>query len=185
MRLKKTTERYIVGNGIPQITGSFINKLNWKNFDFTLDIQYVTKVDTWEAYCGAILDRAGVANGLKLMLTDGWREDRQNTMVQQIRHTVYAGQSSTADSYWVSDGSYIRGNLIQLGYTFDNKVLQKLKLQNLRLNLSISNAFLITAKGFRGYDPESSANTGKFGQNIYFYQYPRERTYTFGVNFSF
>lgn len=182
---KKTTERYIVGNGIPQITGSFINKLNWKNFDFTLDIQYVTKVDTWEAYCGAILDRAGVANGLKLMSTDGWREDRQNTMVQQIRHTVYAGQSSTADSYWVSDGSYIRGNLIQLGYTFDNKVLQKLKLQNLRLNLSISNAFLITAKGFRGYDPESSANTGKFGQNIYFYQYPRERTYTFGVNFSF
>ncbi|MDR0430961.1 MAG: TonB-dependent receptor [Tannerellaceae bacterium] len=182
---KKSAEREILGNGIPNVSGSIINKLNFKDFDFILDLQFVTGVQTWEAYCGAILDRAGVANGLKLMLTDGWTENRQNTMVQQIRHTTYAGQSSNADSYWVSDGSYLRANLIQLGYTVNNAILKKWNLQSLRINFSVSNAFLIHSKEFRGYDPESSARTGKFGQNIYFYQYPRERTYTLGASFSF
>lgn len=182
---KKTADREILGNGIPKVSGSFINKFNYKNFDLLVDIQFVAGVQTWEAYTGAILDRAGVANGLKLMLTDSWTEENQNTMVQQIRHTTYAGQSSNADSYWVTDGSYIRGNLLQLGYTFGGEQLKKWKLQNLRLNFSVSNAFLIHSKEFKGYDPESSARAGKWGQNIYFYQYPRERTYTLGANFSF
>jgi len=182
---KKTKERYILGNGIPKFSGSIINKFYYNNFDLTVDLQFVTGVDTWEAYCGAILDRAGVANGLRLMLTDGWTEQRQNTMVQQIRHTTYAGQSSNADSYWISDGSYLRGNLIQLGYTFDKSLLRKWNMENLRLSFSVSNAFLIHSKEFRGYDPESSAQSGKWGQNIYFYQYPRERTYTLGASFSF
>lgn len=182
---KKTKDRFILGNGIPKFSGSIINKFNYRNIDLTVDLQFVAGVDTWEAYCGAILDRAGVANGLNLMLTDGWTEQRQNTMVQQIRHTSYAGQSSNADDYWVSDGSYLRANLIQLGYTFDSSLLKRWKLQNLRLNFSVSNAFLIHSKEFRGYDPESSAQEGKWGQNIYFYQYPRERTYTLGASFSF
>ena len=182
---KKSITSEIVGNGMPKYSGSLINNFYYGPFDLTVDLQFVTGVDTWEAYTGAILDRAGVANGLKLMLTDGWREDRQNTMVQQIRHTTYAGQSSSSDSYWVNDGSYIRGNLLQLGYTFDKNLLSKKGIQNFRINLSVSNAFLIHSKDFKGYDPEGSSNSGKWGQNIYFYQYPRERTYTIGANITF
>ncbi|MDR1331341.1 MAG: TonB-dependent receptor [Tannerella sp.] len=182
---KKTLENYIMGSGIPKYTGSLINKLNYGNFDFILDLQFVTGVSVWESYLGAIVDRAGIANGLALMLTDGWREDRQNTMVQQIRHTTYAGQSSSDDSWWVADGSYIRGNLIQLGYSFDRKMLAKRGMQDLRINFSVSNAFLLHSKEFRGYDPEGSANANKWGQNIFFYQYPRERTYTLGLSVNF
>jgi TonB-linked SusC/RagA family outer membrane protein len=182
---KRTTEQEIAGNGMPVLTGSFINKFSYKNFDMTVDLQFVTGVDVWETYYGTILDRAGVANGLSAMLTEGWREDRQNTMVQQIRHTNYAGQSTSADSYWVSDGSYLRGNLIQIGYTLNKSLLKKWKIQNLRLYASVKNAFLIHSKDFRGYDPETSSDPGKWGQNVFFFQYPRERTYTFGLNFSF
>ncbi|MDR0537914.1 MAG: TonB-dependent receptor [Tannerellaceae bacterium] len=182
---KKTADRYILGNGIPKYSGSLINRLNYHQLDLTIDLQFVAGVKTWEAYCGAILDRAGVANGLRMMLTDGWREDRQNTMVQQIRHTTLAGQSSNADSYWISDGSYLRGNLLQLGYTFNSKQLGKRGITGLRLSISVSNAFLIHSGTFRGYDPESSTNTGKWGQNIYFYQYPGERDYALGASISF
>ncbi|MDR0749948.1 MAG: TonB-dependent receptor [Tannerellaceae bacterium] len=172
-------------SGIPKYTGSFINKFKYGNFDLTLDLQFVTGVETFQTFLGAALDRAGVANGLKLMLTDGWRPNRTNTMFQQIRHTSYAGQSSGDDSFWVADGSYLRGNLIQLGYTFDKSLLKKYGMNNLRLNFSISNAFLITSKDFYGYDPEASDSTGKFQQNTFFYQYPRERTFTLGANFDF
>jgi TonB-linked SusC/RagA family outer membrane protein len=182
---KRTTEREIIGNGMPDVTGSFINKFVYKNIDLVVDLQFVLGADAWEIYYGTVLDRAGIANGLNSMLKEGWTENNQNTLVQQIRHASYAGQSSVSDSYWISDGSYLRGNLIQLGYTLDKKLLKKWGLQNARLNFGIRNAFLIHSSEFRGYDPESSSSGGKWGQNIFFYQYPRERTYTLGLNFSF
>ena len=182
---KRSTEREILGKGLPNWTGSFINTFNYKNWDFTVDLQFVAGVDTWQLYMHSMEDRSGIANGFSTILYNGWTENNQNTMVQQIRQQNYSGQDSQADSHWVSDGSYIRGNLIQLGYTFDNTKLTKFGLKKLRGYASVSNAFLIDSKDFLGYDPEATSNNDQFGQNIFFYQYPRPRTFTFGVNLSF
>ena len=182
---KRSTEREILGKGLPNWTGSFINTFNYKNWDFTVDLQFVAGVDTWQLYMHSMEDRSGIANGFSTILYNGWTENNQNTMVQQIRQQNYSGQDSQADSHWVSDGSYIRGNLIQLGYTFDNTKLTKFGLKKLRGYAGVSNAFLIDSKDFLGYDPEATSNNDQFGQNIFFYQYPRPRTFTFGVNLSF
>jgi hypothetical protein len=106
-------------------------------------------------------------------------------MVQQIRQQNYSGQNSISDSHWVSDGSYLRGNLFQLGYTFGSQMVTKFKIKKLRAYVSVNNAFLIHSKDFLGYDPEAVSNTSQFGQNIFFYQYPKPRTFTFGINMSF
>lgn len=182
---KRSKERTIIGNGLPNLTGSFINKFYYKNFDLIVDLQFVTGVDAWQLFFHSAEDRTGIANGLSTILYDGWTETNQNTMVQQIRQQNYSGQNSTSDSHWVADGSYLRGSLLQLGYTFDNKLISKWKMQNMRVNFSVSNAFLIHSKKFKGYDPEATSNTDKFGQNVFFYQYPVPRTYTLGVNLSF
>lgn len=55
----------------------------------------------------------------------------------------------------------------------------------MRAYASVSNAFLVCSDDFLGYDPEAVSNTNQFGQNIFFYQYPKPRTYTLGVNLSF
>lgn len=182
---KRSSERQILGKGLPDWTGSFINTFNYKNWDFTVDLQFVAGVDTWQLYMHSMEDRSGIANGFSTILYNGWTETNQNTMVQQTRQQNFSGQDSQADSHWVSDGSYIRGNLIQLGYTFDNMTLKKFGLKKLRGYASVSNAFLIDSKDFLGYDPEATSNTDQFGQNIFFYQYPRPRTFSFGVNLSF
>ena len=182
---KRSDGPEIIGYGSPKFTGSFINRFYYKDWDFIVDLQFVTGVDAWQMFVYTSEDRTGYINGLKTILYDSWTETNQNTMIQQIRHRVYAGNNCIADSHWVSDGSYLRGNLIQLGYTLNNKMLYKLGLKSARVNLGISNAFLIHSKDFKGYDPESSSNTDQFGQNIFFYQYPRSRTYTLGLNLSF
>jgi hypothetical protein len=148
-------------------------------------MQFVTGVDAWQLFMLAAEDRTGVANSLASALNEAWTPANQNTMVQQVRHQNYSGQNVTSDSHWVSDGSYLRGNLIQLGYTFNSKLLDKWKLERLRLNLSVSNAFLIHSKDFKGYDPEGVSNTNQFGQNVFFYEYPRARNYSLGLNLSF
>ena len=182
---KRSVDREIIGNGLPKVTGSFINKFYYKNLDLIVDLQFVTGVDCWQLYMHSTEDRTGIANSLKSALTDAWTPENQHTMVQQIRQQNYSGQNSNADSHWVADGSYLRGNLIQLGYTVNSKMLTKWKMKRLRLNVSVSNAFLIHSKDFKGYDPEGTSNTARFGQNIFFFEYPRNRDYSFGLNLSF
>ena len=182
---KRSADREIIGNGLPKLTGSFTNTFYYKNFDLIVDLQFVTGVDCWQLFTHSTEDRTGIANVLKSALYDAWTPTNQNTMVQQIRQQNYSGQNSNSDSHWVSDGSYLRGNLIQLGYTVDNKLLKKWNMKKLRLNLSVNNAFLIHAKDFRGYDPEASSSTARFGQNIFFFEYPRSRDYSLGLNLSF
>lgn len=182
---KRSKEQKILGKGLPDITGSFINKFYYKDFDFTVDLQFVTGVDVRQEFFHSAQDRTGYSNTLRSSLTDAWTPENQNTMVQKVRNGPKSGQDSTSDSHWVANGSYLRGNLIQLGYTFNKKTLNRIGLSSLRLNLSVNNAFLITSSKFKGYDPEGSSNDSRFGQNIFFYQYPSARTYSFGLNLTF
>lgn len=187
---KRSEERTIIGNGLPNWTGAFINNVRYKNFDFTLDLQFVAGVDILQQYYHSVEDRTGIANGLATQLYEAWTPQNQNTMVQQIRNAAYAGQNSQVDDHWVADGSYLRGNLISLGYTINNDLLSKWNLKNLRVYANVQNAFLITADEFQGYDPEGTSwdptgEGGIWGQNIFFFQYPRPRTFTLGVNVRF
>lgn len=183
---KRAREKSILGKGLPDWTGSFINNFQYKNFDLSVDLQFVYGVDILQQFYHSTEDRSGIANGLRTILTEGWTPERQNTMVQEIRNQAYAGQNSEVDSRWVANGSYLRGNLISLGYNFDNTFLPALNLKALRVYASVQNAFVIHADEFQGYDPEATSWGGdQWGQNIFFFQYPRPRTYTLGLNVKF
>jgi TonB-linked SusC/RagA family outer membrane protein len=182
-------EPTILGKGLPDVTGSFINNLSYKNFDLTLDFQFVYGVDVYQQFLHSTEDRFGIANGLSTILTDAWTPGNPNSQVQAIGNAAgnFGGvQLTKADSRWVCDGSYLRLNLLQLGYTFDNPTLKKLRLGALRAYLNVNNAFVLHAKDFLGYDPEATSSpTDRWGQNIFFFQYPKPRTYTLGLNVTF
>jgi len=183
---KRSSERTIIGNGLPKWMGSFVNNFSYKNFDLTVDLQFVWDVDILQQFMHSMEDRTGLANGLKTTLYDAWTETNQHTMVQQIRNGPYSGQNSEVDDHWVADGSYLRGNLISLGYNFGPTTLNRLKLSGLRVYASVQNAFLVRSKDFKGYDPEATSWGGnQWGQNIFFFQYPNPRTFTLGTSFQF
>lgn len=183
---KRSKDKKFLGKGLPDVTGSFSNKFTYKNFDFTFDLQYAWGVDILQQYMHSVEDRFGYSNGLSTILTDAWSPQNPNTMIQAIRNAPLTGQSSELDSHWVCDGSYLRANLIQLGYTFDRVTLDKIKLDALRIYFSVNNAFVIHSKDFKGFDPEGSSYGGdQWGQNMFFFQYPKPRTFTLGLNITF
>ena len=184
--IKRSEQKQIIGKGLPDWIGSFINRFTFGNFDFTADLQFVYGGQVEEAFILTAEDRASLVNGLSSMLYDGWREDNQNTMVPEIRHTTLSGQDLARDSHWISDGSYLRGNLFSLGYTFEKNAISAMGLQNLRVAASLENAFVIHDDHFRGYDPEGTHFPGNsFGQNTFFYQYPKPRTFTLRLDVQF
>lgn len=187
-RAKRTTEKEIIGKGLPDWTGSFINNLKYKNFDFTLDLQFVKGVDVMQQFFHSTYDRFGITNGLKEILTDAYNGSNPDTKQQAIylTNSGHAGADTNVDDSWIADGSYVRVNLIQFGYTFNADALKRIGLSKLRIYANANNPFLFTSKDFKGYDPEStSQGTSQFGQNMTFFAYPRAKTFSLGVNVTF
>ena len=196
-RPDRSESREIIGKGLPDWTGSWVNNFSYKNFDLTVDFQFVWGVETLQRFMHSTYDRFGMTNGLSNILYDGYNGTNAGTMEQAIflaYDKPHGGGDTTTDSQWVANGSYLRLNMLQLGYTFDSSVAKKVGLSGLRLYLSGNNLFQSVSKDFLGYDPEStsevSSSSGvssgsQFGQNMTFFSYPRARTFTFGVNVTF
>ena len=187
-RAKRSEKKEIIGKGMPDWTGSWINNFSYKNFDLTMDLQFVWGVETMQQFYHSTYDRFGITNGLSNILYDAYNGTNPNTMQQAIYlcNGGHAGQDTTIDSQWIANGSYLRMNMLQLGYTFTPECAKKLGLSGLRIYGSANNLFTITSKDFNGFDPEAtSQGDNKFGQNMTFFAYPRATTYTFGVNVTF
>jgi len=187
-RAKRSSDKKILGKGIPDWTGSFINEFKYKNWDFIADLQFVYGVDILQQYFHSTYDRFGITNGLKNILTDAYDGTNPSTMEQAIylSNSGHAGQNTEMDSQWVCDGSYLRGNLFQIGYNFSKEQANKLNLKSLRIYAGVKNAFVIHSSKFLGLDPEGTSQGGnQWGQNMFFFQYPKPRTFTLGVNLVF
>ncbi len=182
------SENYsVIGRSIPKWTGNFSSTINYKSWDFTFDIRFVQGINTAANFKHSVEDRQGIANSLKTVL-NGWTPQNQNTMISEIRPYLFA-QDSKFDTWWVEDGSFIRGQNFMLGYVLPGDLTERLKINRMRFYVSVQNLFLIT--NYTGYDPEvDTFNTGygsnsAFSQNIDFFAYPRPRVWNLGVNVNF
>ncbi|MFT3933253.1 MAG: TonB-dependent receptor [Chitinophagaceae bacterium] len=182
------SENYsIIGRSNPKWTGNFNSTLNYKNWDFSFDIRFVEGVNTAATFKHSSEDRQTIANSLTTVL-DAWTPTHQNTMISQVRNYAHA-QDSKFDTWWVEDGSFIRGQNFILGYTFPSKMMEKAHISKLRFYISVQNLFISTK--YTGYDPEvdtynsSYGNNPNFSQNLDFFSYPRPRVWNAGVNLNF
>ncbi len=185
---KESADKYILGHGSPNWNGSFVNTFRYKAFDLMVDLQYSQGASIAQAFLFSSEDRTGYSNSLVTEL-NAWTPTHQNTDIQQLRFAPDAGQSAAFDSHWVANGSFIRGRNLVLGYNMTPPQLSALHIKKLRFYVSAQNLFLIMSSQYKGYDPQSvSWNTPgapPFGQNIEFYQYPKAKTFTAGLNMGF
>ncbi|MCU7693561.1 SusC/RagA family TonB-linked outer membrane protein [Haoranjiania flava] len=181
-------ERQILGHGLPRWMGSFINTFNYKGLDLTVDLQFTWGVQVMQEFFHSTEGRF-LTSGIDRLYKDAWHPTlNPNGTAQAIRLANFGmGSNANADDTWIADGSYLRGNLIQLGYTFTPDVIRTVGFSALRLYANLNNAFLITSSDYLGYDPDNSSRLGdnKWGANRQFFTYPRARTFTFGANITF
>ena len=84
--------------------------------------------------------------------------------------------------YYVEDASFVRIQNVQLGYTFDKDILEKIKLNSLRMFLSANN--LHTFTNYSGYDPSASSGDA-IGGGIDRGFYPVAKTFILGLSLTF
>jgi len=183
----KTPVYRIIGRAYPKWTGTFTSTINYRNWDFSFDIRFVQGVNTGANFKHSSEDRQTIANSLATVL-NAWTPTNTNTMISQVRNYKFA-QDSHFDTWWVEDGSFIRGQNMTLGYTVPAAAVRRLKLTKIHIAASVQNFFLHTK--YTGYDPEVDTfvsgygqNTG-FSQNLDFFAYPRPMFYTLALTVGF
>lgn len=168
-------DRTDIGNPIPDATMGLNIALNWNQWDFT-------------AYAFASIGNEIVRNyernqplvNRSVYTLNRWTgEGSTNT---DPRVTTGATSNTLFSDYFVEDGSFLRLQNIQLGYTFPATFNENLGIDQLRFYLSANNLFTLTE--YRGYDPAASSGA-PIGAGIDPGFYPVARTYLLGVNFKF
>jgi TonB-linked SusC/RagA family outer membrane protein len=171
-------DRTIIGKGIPDGFGTFLNTFTYKQWSLTVDLQYMYGNDVLDRSIHSAEDRQGIANSYKTVL-NAWTETNQNTPIAQVR-PINAYYTTNNDSHKVTDASFIRGRNLLLAYVFPASVASKMKLDRLRAYASVQNFFVSTK--YKGYDPEVSNSGSPFDQGFGLYDYPKPRVFMVGLN---
>jgi TonB-linked SusC/RagA family outer membrane protein len=168
-------DRTYIGDPIADINMGLNLSFNYKNFDFN-------------AYAFASLGNEIVRNYERtLPLTnratyflDRWTGPGTSDTFPRV--TTGATGNNLFSDFHVEDGSFLRLQSVQLGYSLSNKTLEKLQFSKLRFYVSGSNLFTLTK--YRGYDPTTS-NGSPIGGGIDQGFYPSPKTFLFGMNVNF
>ena len=179
------SDGFLLGSAFPKWDMDLNNRIEYKNFDLSLDIRvsYGAKMQNRTNHSGE--DRQTMGNS-KATVLDAWRPDHQHADIGQVRPGMGGAYYQTyPDTHWIEDASYIRGEGLTLGYSFSRSTVDRLGLDRLRVYLTAKNFFVLTE--YSGYDPEGSDNDNMdaITPHMDFYQYPRPSTFTFGVNVLF
>lgn len=175
------TDGMVLGKGFPDWIIGIHNTVSIKRFDLSLDLQIIQGIQKAFVHESSE-DRQLISSNINSVLT-AWRPDAQNSMVAQLRPGL-SYYYSFFDSHAITDASYIRGANANVGYNLSEKLVRKIKCQNIRVYLNAKNFFLITKAA--GYDPEGSSLDKNYPTvpNSDKYQYPTPSVYTIGLNIS-
>lgn len=196
-------DKTYLGSPHPTLYYGFNLNLEYKGFDLEMFFQgvYGNKIyNATKYYLYSRASRDGLTNVMGDYMNKVWRgtptepaTDYRSNWPANFRGTVPAPNTNSTinefnfrnSDFYIEDGSYLRLKNIQLGYTFNKKVCNKLGLTTLRVYASATNLFTWT--NYTGLDPEIGKTSGQESNNLYLGidqgLYPQARTYTFGLIF--
>ena len=168
-------DKTYIGDPIADVTMGFNMSFNYKNWDFN-------------AYAFASIGNEIVRNyerNLPLTNRPSYFLDRwtgPGTSNTFPRVTTGATNNILFSDFYVEDGSFVRLQSVQLGYTLNESLVQKINFDSIRFYVSASNLFTLTK--YRGYDPTTSSGA-PIGGGIDQGFYPNPKTFLLGANINF
>ncbi len=172
-----------IGDAQPDFFGGFTNSVSYKGFDFSLFFQY-SYGNQMINFGNTTLINSGeeINNNQSREALKRWQKEGDITSVPKYEfgNTV----NNRFSSRFVEDASYLRLKNVTLGYSLNREILNKLKLNKLRVYASGTNIWTLT--NYSGADPEVNSLDGSTtAQGLDLYTFPQVQTILFGLNLSF
>lgn len=171
----------------PRLTYGFSGFVNYKNWEFSFSFQGSGR-RSFFMNPALISPFVGDNAMLTAIYKDHWSEDNmsrkpfwprlstRNLVTHNPQEDWYNENNNEIrkSTYFMRECSFLRCTALELAYNLPDSLKNKLKMQNVKFFVRANNPFLIT--NFKVWDVE----LGESGFN-----YPIQKTYTIGLNFSF
>lgn len=170
-----SNDRTDIGNPIPEATMGLNLSFNYKEWDFSAYAFANIGNDIVRNY-----ERNNPLVNKSIYTLNRWRGEGTSDYFPRV--TTGATNNTLFSDFYVEDGSFVRMQNVQLGYTLPIQTVEKLGLDKLRFYVSANNVFTLTE--YKGYDPSASSGA-PIGAGIDPGFYPVPRTYFLGANLKF
>ena len=209
--LINSLDRKVIGNTLPKAQGGFGLNGRYKGFDLSVFFNWSYGNDVYNTgkiqynqfrrvTNGNLLSTMSMDNRFTYLDVDGSYTGTAGNIVTDLEQLAKMnegkniwsphglGDAQTVIHSWaVENGSFIRLNNLNLGYSFPKALISKLKMSQFRIYVTGNNLHLWTK--YTGYDPEVSTSRSSGYQGLTpgvdYSSFPRSRSYTFGVNVTF
>ncbi len=163
-----TEDRQIIGSPWPDLTYGLTSRIDYKEWDMSIFLRGVQGADI---HNNTALTYAAKTQALT----------SNNFLEQALEDGTNIEESPIYSSRWIENGSFLRLDYVALGYTFTTLP----QIARARVYLRANNLFVITP--YDGFDPEiRTDNAGSLPAiGVDYLNYPKPRTFTFGVDLSF
>ena len=165
----------------PEIIYGFGVSSSYKNFDLSFFFQGSARSSFFiDAYrTSPFIDTSSSAIGNNALLTawanDHWSENDRDLYAAWPRLSDQLIDNNNRNStWWLRDGSFLRLKSLEIGYSINEEIIEKIKLESARIYLSTTNLFTISK--FKIWDVEMGGNG---------LGYPLQRGINLGLNMNF
>lgn len=177
------SDRTFLGSPIPTFTGSLTFTIKYKGIDLNTSLytslgNQIFNNQRW--FSDFYPSFTGAAVSTRVL--DSWLPTHTNTSVPIFESTANFSTNTQSNSYYVENGSYLRMQYLNLGYSFNEAVIKRLNLKVLRVSVSATNLFTLTK--YSGLDPAVGGfSDAVFGVDVG--NYPVGRGYTLNFKLGF
>ena len=176
------SDRTKIGDPHPDLIFGVNVNLAFKNWDMSMFWNGSLGNDIFD-YTALYYETPYFFNGNRsTRVLDSWSPSNTGAELPALSETTLNSEFSTANSFFVRDGSYVRLRSLQIGYTLPDNIASKLGASSARVYYNGTN--LLTLTDFTGLDPEVPRG-GALDIGVYNAQYPSNAISSLGINIKF
>ncbi|REC63541.1 SusC/RagA family protein [Chryseobacterium pennae] len=176
--LSALTDRKVLGSSLPKYFGGFSFKFRFYDFDLGTTIRFSGGNKIFNATRRDLMTLNFNNNSTEIL--GRWQSPSNpgDGMTPKLffADNTLSNSTSNASSRFLEDASFIKFDVISLGYNFPKEALKAIGVRSLRIYFQAQNAFIITK--YKGLDPEMESAGVDFNGT------PRQRVFSMGLNVS-
>lgn len=145
---------YLIGDALPTFYGGLGTSINYKNFDFSINMNYQLGGKVYDYTYQTLMHTGGITSTTwHKDIAKAWTPENPNTDVPRLLFAETYSQSPRSDRF-ITNASYLNIQNVNLGYTLPTSITQKLNIYNMRIYVSGENLLYFSAR--QGLDPRQT-----------------------------
>lgn len=176
-------DRQFVGSANPKFSGGFNNTFSWKGLELGVFLTYSYGQKIYEYWTGGLRLGNGQWPQLRSVCENRWTGPGTTNTTPRAIYGQTWNSTKFVNTRFLHDASYLRIRSVSLGYNFPSRLLQKAKIDALRVYLQADNLYVFTPWPYLDPEVSVSSNAATYG---YDWLNPGQpRTFSLGFNIKF